>query len=116
MTSKNYLKLLFLLIKKNQKYQRSEPSIIAKYQDSTYHKGSFSGGSNIDLNLITCKGKIVITSKLQSYVLNWYHTYLLHPGMDRTEAMIRQHLYWHVIRKFVWKEVTNCDTCQPKKR
>ena len=66
------------------KHQREEPSIIAKYQDSTYHKFFFRGGSNIDLNLITCKGKIVITSKLQSYVLNWYHTYLLYPGMDRT--------------------------------
>ena len=43
-----------------QKYQREEPSIIAKYKDGTYHKGYFCGGSNIDLNLITCKDNIVI--------------------------------------------------------
>ena len=42
-----------------QKYQREEPSIIAKYKDGTYHKGYFCGGSNIDLNLITCKDKII---------------------------------------------------------
>ena len=43
-----------------QKYQRSEPIILAKYKYGTYHKGYFSGGGNIDLNLITCKDKIVI--------------------------------------------------------
>ena len=70
------------------KYQLVEPIMRDKYKDSTYHKVYFHGGSNIDLNLITCKGKIVISSKLQSYALHWYHTYLLHQGMNRTEAMI----------------------------
>ena len=70
-----------------------EPSIIAKYKNGMYHKGYFSGGSNIYLKLITCEDKIGIPPKLQSYVLNWYYTYLLHPGMDRTEVMIRQHFY-----------------------
>ena len=36
--------------------------------------------------------------------------------MDRTEATIFQHLYWPVIINAVRKEVTNCDTCQHKKR
>ena len=43
-----------------QKYQRAEPRITAKYKNSTYHKGSFLGGSKIYFNLITCKDKIVI--------------------------------------------------------
>ena len=40
-----------------------EPTIKDKYKDGTYHGhgGSFSGGSNIDIKLITCKDKIVIT-------------------------------------------------------
>ena len=58
-------------LKSIQEYQRTEPSITDKYKDGTYHKGSFSGGRNIDFNLITCKDKIVIPSKLQSYVLHW---------------------------------------------
>ena len=58
----------------------------------------FSGGSNIDIKPITCKEKIDIPKKLQSYVLHWYYTYLLRPVMDRTEAMICQHLYWNDIR------------------
>ena len=74
-------------------YQLLEPSIKAKYTYGTYQQGFFRGVSKIDLKLITCKDKIIIPTKLQSYVVHWYHAYLLHPGMDRTEAMIRQHLY-----------------------
>ena len=43
-----------------QKYQCAELSIIARYKNGTYPKGSFRGGSNIDLKLITCKYNIVI--------------------------------------------------------
>ena len=75
-----------------QKYQRLEPIIRAKYKDGTYHKGYFRGGINIELSLITCKDNIVIPSKLQSDVVHWYHTYLLHPVMDITEAIICQYL------------------------
>ena len=45
----------------------------------------------MDLSLITCEYKIVIPSIVQCFVLHWYHIYLLHPGVDRTEAMILQH-------------------------
>ena len=48
--------------------------------------------------------------------MKWYHTYLLHPGLDRTKAMIFQHLYCPGIREAVQKEVTGCDTCQRTKR
>ena len=56
--------------------------------------------------------KIVIPSILQSYVLHCYHMYLLHPGMEITEAIICQHLYWPDIRYVIQKEVTNCKTFQ----
>ena len=99
-----------------QRYQRAEPSLMDKYKYGTYHKGSFCGGRNNNLNLITCEDEIVIPSKIQSYVLHWYHKYLLHPVMDRTEAMILQHLYWPDIEYLVQREVSNCDTCQRTKR
>ena len=66
------------------KRRRQETIIIAKYKYGTYYKGFFSGVINIDVNLITCKVKIVIPSKIQSCVLHWNHKYLLHPGMDIT--------------------------------
>ena len=89
---------------------------MAKYKSGTYNKDSFCGGSNIDLKLLTFKDKIVIQSNLQSYVLQWNHTYLLHPGINRTEVMIRQYLYWPDIRNSIRKEITTCDTFQPTKR
>ena len=85
---------------------------MAKYEDVTDHK-CFRGGSNTDIKIITCEDYISI---LQKYVLHWYHTYLLHSGMDISEAMFCQHFYWPGIRYSVWKEVPNCDTCQRKKR
>ena len=82
-----------LKLKTDQTISTENPSLLAKNKMGTYHKGYFYGGSNINLNLITCEDKIVIPSILQSYVLNWYNTYLLNPGMDRTEAMICQKFY-----------------------
>ena len=87
-----------------------------KYKNGTYHDGSFCGGSNDNISLIMCKDKIGIPLKIQIYVLHWYYAYILHPGIDRTEGMIFQHLYWFDIRYAVRKEVTNCDTCQRTKR
>ena len=87
-----------------------------KYKNSTYHKGYFHGGVKDDIILITCEDKIVIMSKLQSYVLHWYHMYLLHPGIDRTKALIFQHFHWPDIRHYVRRKVTNCETCQCTKR
>ena len=42
--------------------------------------------------------------------------YILHTGMDRMEATIRQYLQWPGIRNTVWKVVTNCKTCQYTKQ
>ena len=92
-------------------YQRKYPSLMAKYKEGTYHKDYFSGGSNIDLNLIKCEDKFVIPSIIQIYILHWYHRYLFHPGMHITEAMIQHDFYKPGIRDVIRKEVTNCDTC-----
>ena len=64
-----------------------------KIKCTKYKKGSFHGGRNT-IELVTYEGKIAIPQKLQKYVVKWYHTYLLHPGMDRIEAIIHQNLYW----------------------
>ena len=85
---------------------------MAKYKNGTYHKGYFRGGSNDNLNFITCKDRLFIPSKLKSYVLYCYHTYLLYPGMDITKAMVFQNLYWPYIRDAVHKGLIKCDTFQ----
>ena len=64
---------------------------------------------------MTCKDKVGIPLLHQKCVLHWYHMYLLHPRMDRTEAMIFQHLFCPGIINAIWKEVTNFDTYQRTK-
>ena len=96
-------------------YQRKYPSLLAKYEMVTYKKGYFCGDSNTQLKLIIHKDNVVITLIIQRYVLYWYHTYLLHPGMDVTAATIFQYLYWNGIRNAAQKEGSDCDTCQRTK-
>ena len=85
---------------------------MAEYKYDMYHTGSFRGGSNDNISLITFEDNIFITLILRGDVSHWYHTNFHHTGMDITEAMIFQHLYCPRIRNSVRKEVTYCDTCQ----
>ena len=55
-----------------------------KYEIGISKNGSYHGGSNIHLNLITCEDKIVNPWIAESSVLYLYHAYLIHPGMGRT--------------------------------
>ena len=71
-------------LKTINQYQQKYPSLKAKYEMGAHQQYSFRGGSNIHINLIMCKDKVVIRSILESYVLYWYHTYILHTVMDRT--------------------------------
>ena len=43
---------------------------MVKYEEGTYQKCSFRGGSNIYIKLIICWDDIFIPSTLQSYVLH----------------------------------------------
>ena len=64
------------------RYQREDPVLSEKLNSVEYQKGYFCGGRNT-IKLVTCKNKIVIPQKLQKYVVKWYGTYLLHPGLDQ---------------------------------
>ena len=60
---------------------------MAKYRTSKYKTGSFCGVGNRKINIIICEDKNTQLT-LQKYVLNWYHVYLLHTGMDIMKVMI----------------------------
>ena len=82
----------------------------------TYQKVSFRGGSNTNLNLITCEDKIFIPSIPKSYALHLlpYTSPSYRNGYNREDGF--QNLDWIGIRKSLRKEVTNCDTCQQTKQ
>ena len=108
------------------KYQRKDSALMGKLKSSLlnnannnrltgYYSKSFRGGGK-EIELICYNGKIVIPKILQNYVLNWYHTYLLHPGSTRTEETIKQHFYWQNLQSDVKKYVGTCETCQKCKK
>jgi len=62
-------------------------------KNDKYHIRSFHGGGN-SFNIICYKTKIVIPESLQDRVIDWYHHFLGHPGINKTEETIGQHLWW----------------------
>ena len=70
----------------------------------------------ITRQLICHNGKIVVPTLLQKHVIDWYHTILCHPGQNRTEETIAQHLWWPKMQEQITAFVQACPTCQKNKR
>ena len=81
MTSNNFLTFPLINLKLVDQYKWKDPIIMSKY-NFFCNAGYFHGGSNININLIMYKDNIVIMLLLQSYVLHWYHTYILYPVIE----------------------------------
>jgi len=67
-------------------------------------------------SLVSYNDKIVVPKQLQRHVIDWYHTTLCHPGINRTEETISQHLFWPKMRDQITNYVQACPTCQRNKR
>ena len=66
--------------------------------------------------LITYHDKIVIAKDQQQEVIDLYHSFLSHPGMNRTLATISQHLYWTAMKEQIIKTVSGCLNCNRNKK
>ena len=67
--------------------------------------------------MLICKNdKNFVPKILQKYVVNWYHTYLLHPGTELTEAIISQQYYWPHLRDNIRTNIKFCKNCQKNKK
>jgi hypothetical protein len=82
---------------------------------SLYHLHSFHGEGKTK-ELISYKEKIVVPKKLQRHIVDWYHTVYCHPGINRTEETIGQHLWWPKMRRHITEYVQPCPICQKNKR
>ena len=49
-------------------------------------------------------------------MVNWYHTYLLRTGTERTEATINQHYYCPNLSKDIGNHIKVFNTCQKERR
>ena len=99
------------------KAQSKDKAILAevKKKQSKYVIQPFEGGGKTR-DLICYNNKIVVPSKLQARIVQWYHDYLGHPGINRTEETIGQHLWWPKMRNHITNSVSACVTCQRNKR
>jgi transposase InsO family protein/exonuclease VII small subunit len=97
--------------------QQSDQDIKKELQKDTckYHLTDFHGGGTTR-SLVCYKNKIVVPKQLQKHTIDWYHTTLCHPGINRTEETIGQHLWWPKMRDQITKHVQVCPTCQRNKR
>ena len=89
--------------------QQVDPEIkkILRKDNSNYHIKDFHGGGKTRA-LVCYKDKIVVQTKLQKHVIDWYHTVLCHPGINRTKETISQHLYWPKMRDQITNYVSAC--------
>lgn len=99
------------------KAQQLDPSImkILQMDKTLYHLKNFHGGGKTR-SLVCFRDKIVVPKKLYRHVTAWYHNTLCHPGINRTEETIGQHLWWPKQREYITRYVRSCHICQRNKR
>ena len=98
--------------------QRRDAAIkkILKQPISNYYIKDFHGGGKTR-SLVCYTEKIVVPTHFQKHVIDWYdHTVLCHPGINRTEETISQHLYWPKMRDQITRYVQACAIRQKNKR
>ena len=59
--------------------------------------------------------QIVIAGAMVNDILEWYHTLLSHPGVNRTERTIAKLFYIPNLRASVEAYIQRCDACQRRK-
>jgi hypothetical protein len=105
--------LNFKLIHKEQVHDTKLIDFAAKRLEYTLEV--FHGGGK-SCQLLCKNGKIVIPQSLQKRVVDWYHTMLCHPGVNRLEDTIRQHFTWQSLSNHVKDACKKCHTCQITKQ
>jgi len=111
---KNMYPLRFTNIKR---CQEKDEKLQEKLQsNSSYSLQPYHGGEEKVIKLITKDDKIVIPEQLQERIVQWYHTFLCHPGETRTESSIRQHFTFKGLQTRVHDICSKCDVCQRTKK
>ena len=97
--------------------QSTNPQIIheLKKKNSKYVIKPFTAAGKVR-ELVCYNNKIVVPKSAQNRVIDWYHHYLGHPGINRTEESIGQHLWWPKMRNQITNAVTSCAICQRNKK
>ena len=79
----NTFRLTYQMI---DKHQHKYKELVEKLKRANYHTKYFRWGKN-KFMLIYKNDKIVVPTMIWKYAVNWYHTYLLHPGTEHTDSV-----------------------------
>ena len=62
--------------------------------------------------VILFNDKIYVPKSIRTRLIDWYHSNLQHPGIDRTEKTIRMHFVWPGMPRDIEQFVKTCHQCQ----
>ena len=62
------------------------------------------------------KHRIIVPASLRKRLLEWYHTTLVHPGVNRLYNTLRQHYTWPKMHEHIKQYTQHCGPCQKGKR
>ena len=62
------------------------------------------------------KSRIIVPQALTKRLLEWYHTNLVHPGVERLYNTLRQHFIWPKTLEEIRAYTKRCGPCQKGKR
>lgn len=94
-------------------HQLNDAALQAKVEENptSYEIRILQGNS-----LIYYNNRIVVPSTLRRPIMDWYHTFLLHPGRERLYQSLRPHFIWRSMYADINTFVRDCPTCQKYKR
>jgi transposase InsO family protein len=95
------------------KYQKREKDLETKRLSKPEH---YSTSIIEEVQVVLYDEKIYVPKDLRNQVVSWYHEYLCHPGMNRTEQTIRQNFTWPGLRTTVEAHCKTCHKCQLNKK
>ena len=117
-----YFEDLYTINNDDDSFPLSFPTISNEQQNDARLMGISNNNPNYTVMhhqrvpIIYYNNKIVLPQSLQRRVINWYHTTLLHPGIDRTIHTLKQHFHWQSLSSDVENIVRNCTTCAHYKK
>jgi hypothetical protein len=97
------------------KEQKCDERLQSKMKEEK-HAEQYSTDEVEGETLIHFKKKIYLPASLVPRVMEWYHTYLAHPGMTRMEETIKVNFYWPGMGQDIRAYVKSCHQCQMAKK
>jgi hypothetical protein len=98
--------------------QTEDANLQATFQNerARYRKNVFAHSDTSFELICNHEDKIVLPVSLQEKAVQWYHTFLMHPGETRMELTLRQHYYWPGMRQQIQRLCKRCLNCALHKK